>query len=91
MIWEIVEMLLGFLGYHGRVAVGLAGLGVGLYYARELSGVMRALAAWTWMISLVGGLVGAILIGALALGVIDVNGSILGQLAELLLERIGGI
>lgn len=91
VVWEVVEMILDFLGYHGRFGVALAAVGVGVYYARELAGFMRALAAWTWMLSLVVGLVGAALIGGLALGVIDVNGSLVGQLAEILLDWIGGI
>lgn len=91
VIWELVKEALDLLGVHGQFAVALAALVVGGYYAREFSGLLRGVARWTWLVAVIGVLVGMLLVGGLATGVLDVNGSMIGQLAEMLLEGLGGI
>lgn len=90
VIYEIVKGALeagaSFLGWRGAPVVALALLAVGLWYSRELSGILIGIARWLRIGGVVvAGLAGLAVVG-LATGWLSLDSGIVPALLELLAE-----
>lgn len=89
MIYELLVWLLETFGIHGPFILAGVAILVGVYYARELAGFLRLAGAWLTMIAMIGGLFGAVLVGGLAVGAIDLDSSVITQLVDMILKTGG--
>lgn len=87
VLFEAVRTALEFLGVHGQLALGAALVIVGVYYSRHLAGVLSRAAGTISIAALVLGSVGIALLVAVGLGVVTIDGGLLGAL----LRALGGL
>jgi len=90
VVFEVVRSALGAVGVNGTLALGIAGVLVGVYYSRELAGLLARTAQILSIAGILLGGVGLLLVIGLATGWIEIDSGLVGELLRLLGGIVGG-